>query len=65
MRGGHAHGLATKIDAMKFFYSPGMWDAVDFAPYPNILRLRKRVSALPAVQPVMRAEDEPWPFLKS
>jgi glutathione S-transferase len=38
---------------------------VDFSPYPNILRLRKRVGARPAVQSVMRAEDEPWPLLKS
>jgi glutathione S-transferase len=29
---------------------------VDFSPYPNILRLRKRVSARPAVQSAMRAE---------
>jgi glutathione S-transferase len=38
---------------------------VDFSPYPNILRLRKRVSARPAVQSAVRAEDEPWPLLKS
>jgi glutathione S-transferase len=38
---------------------------VDFSPYPNILRLRKRVSARPAVQSVLRAEDEPLPLLKS
>jgi glutathione S-transferase len=29
---------------------------VDFAPYPNILRLRKRVGARPAVQAAMRTE---------
>jgi glutathione S-transferase len=38
---------------------------VDFSPYPNILRLRKRVSARPAVQSVMRAEVESWPLLTS
>ena len=29
---------------------------VDFSPYPNILRLRKRVGARPAVQAAMRTE---------
>ena len=38
---------------------------VDFSPYPNILGLRKRVGARPAVQSVMRAENEPGPLLKS
>jgi glutathione S-transferase len=38
---------------------------VDFSPYPNIFGLRKRVGARPAVQSVIRAEDEPWPLPKS
>jgi glutathione S-transferase len=29
---------------------------VDFSPYPNILRLRKRLGARPAVQSAMKTE---------